>query len=336
MVLNAVFLAAIMTIIIGSRHNGQAVDNAAVQATSNVSANSTVISNPLDKLSSADIALQAARAASLTEELAVANQADSLELEMSVIPSNDEVIAKPQIVATNSKSRKDIVQYVTVAGDTVGSLAGKFGVTSDSIRWSNGLNGDSIPAGKALYIPPINGIVYVVAAGDKPESLAAKYKASATQIIFFNDAEVSGLTVGERILIPDGKIQVVQAASYQYSGGGGFAFGSGPLYGGNGYVYGNCTYYVATKVSVPRNWGNANTWASAARLSGWTVTPIPRVGAIAQTRRMSYLGHVAYVEAVSEDGSQIKYSDMNGLAGYNRVGYSGWVPASTYENYLYH
>jgi surface antigen len=106
----------------------------------------------------------------------------------------------------------------------------------------------------------------------------------------------------------------------------GFGWG-GPVSGGNLYTYGYCTWYVANKVAVPSNWGNANTWDNRAALSGWVVSPIPRAGAVAQTDRGSE-GHVAYVEAVSEDGTMIKYSDMNGLAGWGRVGYSDWVPAS--------
>jgi hypothetical protein len=50
---------------------------------------------------------------------------------------------------------------------------------------------------------------------------------------------------------------------------------------------------------------------------------------------MSYLGHVAVVEAVSEDGTMMKYSDMNGIAGWGRVGYSDWVPISFYQHYIY-
>jgi surface antigen len=105
-------------------------------------------------------------------------------------------------------------------------------------------------------------------------------------------------------------------------------------YGSNGYDFGYCTYYAAARSGAPSNWGNANTWAYYAALSGWTVSSAPRVGAIAQTSR-GYLGHVAIVEAVSADGSQMKYSDMNGLAGWGRVGYSDWVSSSYFEHYIY-
>jgi surface antigen len=110
-------------------------------------------------------------------------------------------------------------------------------------------------------------------------------------------------------------------------------YGFSPQYGNNGYVYGYCTYYVASRISVPKNWGNANTWDNYAQVSGWTVSSVPRVGAILQTDT-GWAGHVGIVDAVSDDGSMILATDMNGWAGFGRVG-SKWVPASTYPHYIY-
>jgi surface antigen len=69
--------------------------------------------------------------------------------------------------------------------------------------------------------------------------------------------------------------------------------------------------------------------------SGLDSNLTPRAGAVAQTDRGG-LGHVAIVQEVSADGTQIKYSDMNGLAGWGRVGYSDWVSASHFEHYIVH
>jgi surface antigen len=301
-------------------------------STNSLAAASSTVANPLDQLSSADIALNLSRAVNLPEATAVKNQAETVSAEMAVTASYS-VVDKPQIVATTLKTRNDIVDYLVKDGDTVTNIAAKFNVTSDSIRWSNSLTGDSVTVGAHLSIPPINGIVYTVASGDTAQSLADKYKASADQITAFNDAEVSGLKPGEKIVIPNGQVQqtVYRAAvSTSY----GYSFGSSAIYGYNGYDYGFCTWYVANRISVPSNWGNANTWDNLAPLSGWTVSSVPRQGAVAQTDRGSE-GHVAYVEAVSADGTQIKYSDMNGLAGYGRVGYSGWVSASYFPHYIY-
>lgn len=293
--------------------------------------------NPLDQLSSANIAVTVARLGSLPETTAVTNQADSQMAELATAPTNDSVVSKPQVVATALKSKANIQAYTTASGDTVSGLATRFGVTSDSIRWSNNLTGETIAPGTKLVIPPVTGIIYTVKPGDTPDSLASKYRANKDKIIAYNDAEIGGLRVGSQIIIPDGTNSVVATAAQvaRVSVATSFPWGGGaPIYGYNGYDYGYCTWYVANKISVPSNWGNANTWDNLSRASNWTVSSIPRPGAIGQTDAGGY-GHVALVEAVSEDGSMIKYSDMNGLAGFGRVGYSDWAPASRFPHYIY-
>jgi surface antigen len=322
---NVAILAAVVTFVGMSSRS----DNSMAAA---LPAAATV--NPVDGLTSYDIAANVAKLTSLPEGTAINNQAQSAKVALAVSASDSNVVAKPQIVATALKSRKDIQTYTVVDGDTVTSIAQKFGVTSDSIRWSNNLTGDTVGLGAKLTIPPVNGIVYTAKAGDTPQSLATKYKTNADQIVAYNDAEISGIQPNEQILIPNGQIQAVAAAP-RYSSGVVLSVGSFTAqYGSNGYDYGYCTYYAAARSGAPSNWGNANTWAYYAALSGWTVSSAPRAGAIAQTSR-GYLGHVAIVEEVSADGSQMKYSDMNGLAGWGRVGYSGWVSSSYFEHYIY-
>jgi len=99
---------------------------------------------------------------------------------------------------------------------------------------------------------------------------------------------------------------------------------------GNSYDYGYCTWYVANRVKTPNDLGNANTWDDRARGHGFTVTTIPKVGSIAQSDA-GYLGHVAYVEQVVD--GQVYISEMNGVAGWNKVGYR-WMPIGSFV-YIY-
>jgi surface antigen len=290
---------------------------------------------PLDTISSADIAANIAKVTKLPEAVSVTNQADSFNAQLTSANVDQTIVTKPQLVAGGTKSRKDIQKYAAVSGDTLSSLAIKFGVTSDSIRWSNSLTSESIPAGKELIIPPRNGVVYKVAASDTIDSIAQKYHANRDQLVAFNDIELSGLPIGEYILIPDGVQPTAPAAvSSRGYADSSVVYGFSPTWGSNGYTYGYCTYYAASRVSIPNNWGNANTWAYYARLSGWTVSSMPIAGAIAQTTA-GWAGHVGIVEAVLPDGTMMKFSDMNGIAGYGRVGYSDWVPISHFQNYIY-
>lgn len=278
--------------------------------------------NPLDQVSSADIALTVARMNSLPETTAINNQAQSQAAEVAAASSSNNVTAKPAVVATALKSKADIQVYTVQAGDTLPSLATRFGITSDSIRWSNGISGDIVPAGTKLKIPPVTGIVYTVKAGDTADSLATRFGTNKDQILAYNDAEINGLQVGEEIIIPNASQSATTAAGIARGSGGvntnaGFPWGSGPMYGYNGYDYGYCTWFVATQINVPGNWGNASTWSYYARLSGWNVSPVPTVGAIAQ--RGGGEGHVGIVTAVNSDGTIIM-RDMNGFAGWGRVG----------------
>lgn len=291
------------------------------------------VAQPLDQLASVDIALTVARLTNLPEAQAVANQADSEGIQLAVASSNNAVVNKPQVASSAFISNKDIRTYVVQPGDTASSLASKFGVSSDSILWSNNLaSGNTLNAGEKLSIPPVSGIVYTVKSGDTPSSLAQKYNADVNKIIAYNDAEINGLYVGEQIIIPGGQI-VAPVVSYYY--GYGFAWGSSAIYGFNGYDFGECTWYVATQIAVPANWGNASTWAAGARAAGWHVSSVPSVGAIAQTPYAAGgLGHVGIVIAVS--GDQVEIRDMNDYGdggGFDRVG-QGWVPISTYPNYI--
>jgi surface antigen len=79
---------------------------------------------------------------------------------------------------------------------------------------------------------------------------------------------------------------------------------------GNLYAPGYCTWYAKNKrPDLPNNLGNANTWVSRASSQGFSTGSTPRVGAVAY-QPASSLGHVAYVEAVHNDGT-VTVSEMN-------------------------
>jgi surface antigen len=331
---NFLVVGVILTLVLQSSKSSAAL----APALSNTA--SVPAANPVDQISSADIALTVARMSSLPEATAISNQAQSAAADLAVTTSANDVVSKPQVIGNVLKSNADIQNYTTVAGDTVASLAAKFGVTSDSINWSNNLKSDALSPGTKLLIPPVNGIVYTVQAGDTPQTLATRFHSNSDKIIAYNDAELNGLRPGELIIIPDA-IQATTTTAADIAAASGvssaFPWGSAPVYGTNGYDYGYCTWYVASQIAVPANWGNAESWAYYAPLSGWNVSKTPVVGAIAQIGdRGGALseGHVAIVDAVSADGTQVQYRDMNGIAGFGHVGYSGWVPISKFDNYI--
>ncbi len=332
MAANVAVLAVILTLVVHNRHSAISASQAVPASDASVAG---TVANPLDQLSSADIAQTVAQMNTLPETTAITNQAQSQAADLAIASTSNNVIAKPQVASTTLQSLANIQTYVTQAGDTVSGLAAKFGVTSDSIRWSNNLSAaDALAPGTSLLIPPTNGVVYTVRPGDTAASLAVQFGTNADQITAYNDAEISGLTPGQRILIPGATKNSSGATAASVAaaglGGGGFLWGTGPIYGYNGYDYGYCTWYVATQIPVPANWGNASTWAYYAALSGWHVSTTPTVGSIAQ--KGGGEGHVAIVTAVNPDGS-IQVRDMNGIAGWGRVGY-GTKSATVFQHYI--
>jgi surface antigen len=334
---NVIILVAIISFVV--QKPTAASSPSQLSSTSNTSS-SSLVGNPLDQVASANIALTVAQVDNLPETTAISNQAETQAAEIAQASTTNNVVSKPQVNQTALKSKSNITSYTTAAGDTVASIAQRFGVTSESIMWSNGLNSGNVAAGQNLLIPPVSGIVYIVKAGDTPQSLATKYGADQGQIIAYNDAEISGISPGERILIPNGTIQNAPIITASAVGSGLSSSWGGPTYGSNGYDFGYCTWYAASRIPVPSNWGNASSWSYYAAASGWNVSSRPVVGAIAQTPNAAGgQGHVAIVEAVSPDGTQVKYSDMNNYGdggGWGRVGYSDWVSISVFPHYISH
>jgi surface antigen len=327
---NLLLLIIISVFLLVNRSASQTVRSSTVNSAVTTAGS---LSSPLDQLSSSQIAFTAAQMTRVAELTAVRNQADSEIAILSNVPTDNQALAKPQIISTNQKSRYDIKRYVVQPGDTADTLGSKFGLTAASITGSNNLTSSTLKVGTTLLIPPGNGLVYQVKAGDTVASIINKYGADNDLFVSVNDAE-KGVSSGSYVWIPNVAVPVVTRFASTSSN---FKVASfSPNYGFNGYDYGYCTYYVASRVAVPSNWGNANTWDNYARVTpGWSVSLTPVPGAVAQTDRGG-LGHVALVSEVSADGTMIKYSDMNGLAGWGRVGYSDWVSASHFEHYIVH
>jgi len=285
----------------------------------------------VDEVASVTIAATVAQTADYLVANNVAERADSVQVKTSLAQSADaDYLSKPQFV--DQGQRRGVTKYTVKQGDNVQSVASSFKLSGQTIKNSNNLTSDALSPGQELLIPAVDGLAYTVKAGDTPDSLASKYKVDKSRIIASNDAELGGLQPGQLIVIPGANVPANEqpgstssssrTATSTSAGGttGSFAFGSGPVFGGNGYAYGYCTWHVANRRAaigrpVPNNWGNATTWDEGARGMGMRVDHIPEVGAIMQVDGgWGGYGHVAFVESVGPDGSWT-ISEMN---------YKGW------------
>lgn len=300
-------------------------------------ADQTGFGSVLDPAAAANVAAKVADQSGLLVTHQAETTAKTLNSQVSLPTSDDTTLAQPQVVTTAGAATRGTITYAVQSGDTLGSIAAQFNITSDTVRWANHLGAsDSLTPGQSLVILPISGLRYTVVAGDNAQSIADHFQSNADQIVAFNNAEASGLQPGETIVIPDGILPGAPAASAAVvvPAGKPAAATTFPVHaqvgGPNGYSFGYCTWYVATRRAVPGWWGNAANWYGNAQISGYGVGSVPRVGAIAWTG-VGYAGHVAYVEGVS--GGMVTVSEMNWNGNWDRVT-SRTVPASTFR-YIY-
>src|SRR4030081_2573649 len=81
---------------------------------------------------------------------------------------------------------RDILHYAPVDGDTPRALASKYGLSVNTLLWSNPKLVDHLTAGQEVVVPPVDGVLVKVAASDTAASLAQKHHAESDAIIEFN------------------------------------------------------------------------------------------------------------------------------------------------------
>lgn len=173
------------------------------------------------------------------------------------------------------------VYYTVRDGDTLTILGWKFNVKIATLQYVNDLDTvDLIKPGQQLKIPQSGYEVSASAIAQRQkEKLAAANKATTSKTTSSSKSITVSGAAGSR---------------------------------NNGYPYGYCTYYVATRRAVPSSMGNAKNWLGSARANGMATGSTPAAGAIVVTSE-SWWGHIAYVEDVSD--GYITISEMN---------YNGW------------
>ena len=138
------------------------------------------------------------------------------------------------------------------------------------------------------------------------------------------------------------------AGDYPWSGGNCYVDGNAMSHGGsngnggdgNGYGCRQCASYAAWRAQKETGrsfygWGNANQFPYTAASAGYVVGSTPRAKALGVISS-GYYGHVVYIEEVR--GGQVLVAQYNawhsqdpGWGKFSRE----WVPANTYDKYIY-
>lgn len=335
---SGIFVLSISLLLYGN-YNGDTtavVDKKTVASAETVSPAAEVATEAIsvDKLAAASAVTNLAETTQLPSAGDLREATASLSIKKDLSQNDSEVITKPEIVKPETSAALGITSYVTKEGDTMDSIAARFKISAQTLRWANNATSDAIEPNKTLVVPMTNGVVYTVKDGDTVQSLAEKYKTDAKRIVLYNDIEEgSSLATGSRIVLPGGELPENERPGYVAPRGRSYGsrYGSSPLSAsrsfltasvGNRYAPGNCTWYVyERRLQLGRPigsfWGNATSWATSARAAGFVVNNTPAPGAIFQTTwGGGGLGHVGMVERI--EGGTIYVSDMN-YGGYNVV-----------------
>ena len=136
-------------------------------------------------------------------------QSNLLNYGEAVVRAVANYIGVPYVAPDGSTSNS----YVVQSGDTLYSIASRFGVTVNELKNANNLTSNLLTIGQTLIIPintpedtpPGNYIVYTVKSGDTLYKIANQYGVSINDIIEFNQLPTTSLSINQPLLIPTGE-----------------------------------------------------------------------------------------------------------------------------------
>lgn len=161
----------------------------------------------------------------------IINSTDEVNNDDSILFSeNNDLVFKPQLnIATGANAgdvlttRTEIIYYTVQNGDTVSTIARRFGLTVNTILWANNLTAFSlIRPGDRLTILPYSGVLYTVKKGDTLAKISQKYGVELEKILSCNTLGNS-LATGQKLVIPGAKkindaVATKRPASNSYTG----------------------------------------------------------------------------------------------------------------------
>lgn len=101
----------------------------------------------------------------------------------------------------------DTELYQVKSGDTLYSIANKYGISVNELKTINNLSNDNLSIGQLLNVPSGLSLVnsYIVEKGDTLYSIAKKFDISVNKLKEYNNLISNLLNLGQKLLIPIGE-----------------------------------------------------------------------------------------------------------------------------------
>jgi len=115
------------------------------------------------------------------------------------------------VPVANNQGNYVVTEYTIANGDSLQGIADKFGVSKDTVKWSNNKIlspfTDNAPVGALLKIPEINGVLYQTSDKDTLDSIASLTSGDKNTIVDINDLKGPNYALANTLVfVPNGQL----------------------------------------------------------------------------------------------------------------------------------
>src|SRR3989339_1447170 len=129
-------------------------------------------------------------------------------------------LSKPSLPNTiiSTLQRDKITNYTVSEGETYWTIAYKFEISIDTLRWANNISDlNDIKPGQQLIILPVNGLFYTAIEGDTLDSITSFYGIAKDKIMQQNALASADIVSGQQLILPGAKKYRDKTTNYYYA-----------------------------------------------------------------------------------------------------------------------
>lgn len=126
------------------------------------------------------------------------------ENEPNIIEIEEEglVFGSGRPLSNVSLNRNGLITYKVLAGDTISSIAAKFGISIETLKTANPALKNFIKPGQELLILPVSGLIYQVRDGDTVEDVLGRYQVNFELFKRYNPGYQEIFSKGKTVILP--------------------------------------------------------------------------------------------------------------------------------------